>query len=286
MNEQDKDLRRFSEMDNVEVAEDDPDVRGWEVTTTDGRDLGEVKDLLVDTRTMKVRGLEVELEGSTFNWTDNRRVVVPVDSVRVNTDDDRVVISGMRFEDIGNLRPFGSSWTGGTATPGTAYGTERPLRDEVRGYAGPGAEGLARSSEQLRGAEGERLTRSEEELEIEKHERNAGEVRVGKHVETERVSQPVTRERERVRIETRPISGETIGSEARFQDDEIRVPVTEEELSVTKRPVAKEELVISKERVIEDETVQADLRKERFDIKDEGHALDEKGNLRPKRGDR
>jgi uncharacterized protein (TIGR02271 family) len=285
MNEQDKDLRRFSEMDNVEVAEDDPDVRGWEVTTADGRDLGEVKDLLVDTRTMKVRGLEVELEGSRFNWTDNRRVVVPVDSIRVNTDDDQVVISGMRMEEIGALRPYESSWTRGT--PGTAvpgYGTERPLGEESRGHAGPGAEGYARSGEQVRGTEGGRITRAEEELNIGKHDVQAGEVRVGKHVETESVSEPVTRERERVRIETRPVSDEARGSQARFETEEIRVPVTEEQISVSKTPVVKEELIVSKEKVIEDETIQADLRKERFDVKDEGGAVDKGAPRRPKGG--
>ena len=187
----------------------------------------------------------------------------------------------LRFEDIANLRPYEASWTRGTTTGG--YGSDRPLHDSAPGYAEPGSGALGRSTEQFRGAEGGRITRSEEELDIDKRERTAGEVRVGKHVETERVSEPVTRERERVRIETRPASGPAQGSE-RFQDEEIVIPVKEEEISVSKRPVTKEELVISKDRVKEDETVQADLRKERFDIEDEGQTLDESRRRGPKGG--
>lgn len=44
------------------VAEGDPDVRGWAVIGQDGRRIGEVDDLLVDTHAMKVRYLEVRLD--------------------------------------------------------------------------------------------------------------------------------------------------------------------------------------------------------------------------------
>ncbi|HJX29551.1 MAG TPA: PRC-barrel domain-containing protein [Thermoanaerobaculia bacterium] len=44
------------------VAEGDPDVRGWDVMDRDGNRIGEVDDLLVDTRALKVRYLEVRLD--------------------------------------------------------------------------------------------------------------------------------------------------------------------------------------------------------------------------------
>lgn len=49
-------------------------------------------------------------------------------------------------------------------------------------------------------------------------------------------------------------------------DDEIRVPVVEEELVVEKRPVVKEELVVKKAAVTREQRVEADLRKEQVDI--------------------
>ena len=114
--------------------------------------------------------------------------------------------------------------------------------------------------------EGTRLTRSAEELKIGKRMVQAGEVRVSKHVETDHVTERVARERERVTIERRP-AGPGASTSPQFTDDEIIVPVMEEEVVVEKRPVVKEELVIAKERVTEHEEVGADLRREEFDIK-------------------
>ena len=57
----DPNLRRLGELDNFEVASDDPDVRGWDVKTRDGREVGEVEELIVDPSARKVRYLEVDL---------------------------------------------------------------------------------------------------------------------------------------------------------------------------------------------------------------------------------
>lgn len=249
MNEYERNLQRFSDMEDVEVAENDPDVRGWDVVTTDGRDIGEVKDLLVDTGTMKVRGLEIELEGSHFNWNDNRRVAIPIESVELDEEHDDVVINRMGLGEIGQLQEFRRASAAGNDVRAAAESTRESGRD--------------------------RLTRSEEELRIGKREVPAGDARIGKHVETEHVSQPVNREKERLRVERRPVSGDVRGATARIGEDEIRVPLTEEELIVEKHPVVKEELVVSKERVEESGSVEADLRKERFDVDDTGRATDD-----------
>lgn len=47
---------------NHRIASGDPDVRGWEVVGSDGRTLGRVHDLLVDTGSQRVRYLDVELD--------------------------------------------------------------------------------------------------------------------------------------------------------------------------------------------------------------------------------
>ncbi len=47
---------------DMEVAEGEPDVRGWTVVTTDQHRIGEVEDLLVDPVAMKVRYLTIELD--------------------------------------------------------------------------------------------------------------------------------------------------------------------------------------------------------------------------------
>jgi uncharacterized protein (TIGR02271 family) len=114
----------------------------------------------------------------------------------------------------------------------------------------------------------ERLTRSEEELRVGKQQVTAGEVVFGKHVETERVQQPVTLGREEVVIERRPVTEGTRADEHALGTDEIRVPLMREEAVVEKRPVVKEEIVIGKKVVEEQQTVEAEVRREEFDIND------------------
>jgi uncharacterized protein (TIGR02271 family) len=252
------DLKRFSDMDDVEVAKDDPDVRGWDVTTPDGRDIGEVKDLLVDTAEMKVRALEVELDGKRFNTRDNRRVAIPVDRVQLDDDKNDVIVRGMAVDEIGRMPVY-------SQPPGQTIG--RSGRDEMRGQAREYERG--RQGEYARGAERDRLTRSEEELAVGKREVKTGEIGIGKHVETEHVSRDVPLERERVHVERRPAAERVAGS-ADLRDDEIRIPVHEEQAVVEKRPVVKEEVVVSKERVSEPKRVDADVRKERLDVDKEG----------------
>src|SRR5690606_11155750 len=109
------------------------------------------------------------------------------------------------------------------------------------------------------------ITRSEEEHAIGREQRQAGEVDVRKSVETERVSRTVPVTREEVTVERRPVSGDMC-ADARIAEDEIRVPIMEEEVVVEKRVAPKEELVIRKHAVADQKTVEADVRKERVDV--------------------
>ena len=54
-----------------------------------------------------------------------------------------------------------------------------------------------------------------------------------------------------------------------MENDEIVVPIIEEEVVVEKRPVIKEEIRIRKDIVEEEEVVEADVRKEEIDIDDQ-----------------
>jgi photosynthetic reaction center H subunit len=253
------DLRRLSEVDEYEVAKDDPDVRGWDVVAHDGREIGEVDDLIIDSSAMKVRYLDVELDTGTFNLREGRHVAVPIEAAQLDRNRKQVYISGIAVEDIGTLPPFQGR-------------IEGDYNQRFRATPLPSA--------QRRGND-VRLTRAEEELRISKRAVEAGEVRVGKHVETEHVREPVTKYRERVHVDRRPVEPGQAAGDVRIQEDEIRVPVTEEQVVVEKRPVVKEELVISKEREEVTETVDADLRKERFDLEETGRAADSDVTDRP-----
>ena len=112
-----------------------------------------------------------------------------------------------------------------------------------------------------------RVQRTEEELAAGTREREAGEVRVKKNVRTDRESVAVPTRHEEVSVERVPLSGET--SEAEIGEDEVQVPVTEEEVVVSKRPVVKEEVRIRKDVVEDTQIVEEDVRREEIDVEDE-----------------
>jgi uncharacterized protein (TIGR02271 family) len=123
--------------------------------------------------------------------------------------------------------------------------------------------------DELLSDEERRLTLSEEELAVGKREVRAGEVEIDKDVETRHVRENVPVSHDEVIIERRPVTG--MRGEARIGEEEIRVPVTEEEVVARKRVVPTEEIVARKRQVVENETVEADLRRERAEIHEEGN---------------
>jgi uncharacterized protein (TIGR02271 family) len=112
-----------------------------------------------------------------------------------------------------------------------------------------------------------RVQRTEEELRAGTREREAGEVGVRKTVRTDRERMEVPTRREEVTVDRVPVDGEA--SETEIGEDEISVPVTEEEVVVEKRPVAKEEVRIRKDVVEDTEIVEEDVRREEIEIDDE-----------------
>jgi uncharacterized protein (TIGR02271 family) len=76
----------------------------------------------------------------------------------------------------------------------------------------------------------------------------------------------VTRVREEVEVERRPVERAAGAADVDIREDEVRVPIMEEEVIVEKRPVVKEEIVVKKRAVEETEEVEAELKKERIDV--------------------
>jgi uncharacterized protein (TIGR02271 family) len=116
---------------------------------------------------------------------------------------------------------------------------------------------------------------AEEEIDVEKRQRHAGEVRLRKDVVTEKkhIEVPVTREEvtvEHVRTDqTRAASpGEGV-----FEEQTVSMPVTEEEVEIRKRPVVKEEVRLRKDRTVEQRATEEDVRKERVDVERSGRVV-------------
>lgn len=128
----------LKELKDYKVAKEDPDVRGWMVLGRDGRTVGKVHDLLVDTGAMRVRYLDVDLDhdllasaptvpgtagvvgayaapgmagaGPVLDRGEaghiGHHVLVPIGSARLDEDHDRVYLEGMESHDAALLPAY------------------------------------------------------------------------------------------------------------------------------------------------------------------------------------
>ncbi len=128
-------------------------------------------------------------------------------------------------------------------------------------------EGLSQPGSDLEDEDELRVQRSEEELRAGTREREAGAMRIRKRVRTDRERIEVPTRHEEVSVERVPVADRE-ASEAEIGDDEVVVPVTEEEVVVDKRPVVKEEVRVRKDVVEDTETVEEDVRREEIEVED------------------
>jgi uncharacterized protein (TIGR02271 family) len=122
----------------------------------------------------------------------------------------------------------------------------------------------------------------EEQLNVHKQPVQTGEVRVHKDVITEHRTIDVPVQREEVVIERHPVHGQTANSGSIRQGEEIRIPIKEEQVNVSKDTVVKEEVNVGKRNVQGTERVAGDVRKEEIRVDKKGD-VDVKGNTREPR---
>lgn len=89
-------LRALSDLDDLDIADGEPDIRGWDVRDGEGSKIGEVDDLIIDLSAMKVRYMAVELDKDFFSLDDERRVLVPIGNAQLDDDTDDVIVSASR----------------------------------------------------------------------------------------------------------------------------------------------------------------------------------------------
>jgi uncharacterized protein (TIGR02271 family) len=267
---------------------DSPEDRyaNYEVFDQDGEKLGKLDDLFLDEHD------EPEYIGVRTGTPGTGSTLIPANIVTLDEQQRRMIVSrpasavraGPGFGGADDVTPgleqrarsyYGLTTTGretadeepssvagsGVRTGGIEAGAFREHPREWEGLSQPGSD----LEDELR------IQRSEEELQVSIREREAGSVNVRKRVRTDRESVTVPRRREEVTVERVPVEGggevaEGETAAAEIGEDEIVIPIVEEELVVEKRPVIKEEIRIRK-RVVEDvEVVEEEVRREEVEV--------------------
>ena len=99
-------LRRLRDLTDFEVADDNPDVRGWTVRGADGKPLGTVYELIVDPNALKVRYLDVELDAG-FNINEHERhILLPIGVAALDAEADNVFVPALNSESIMRYPPY------------------------------------------------------------------------------------------------------------------------------------------------------------------------------------
>lgn len=119
----------------------------------------------------------------------------------------------------------------------------------------------------------QKVSLSEDQLNVTKDEVEAGEVNISKHEveETETVEVPVSHEE--IVIERKPVTDGRVSDDSANnldKDEEIHIPISEEKVNVDKERVVTEEVDISKKEVTEDKTISENISHEELDIDAEG----------------
>jgi uncharacterized protein (TIGR02271 family) len=147
------------------------------------------------------------------------------------------------------------------------WNTREAIRTE---QAGSQSEQAHVPTEPREAADQAHLDMREEELHVEKRTVQSGEVDVSKDVVTEHEELDVPRRHEEVEIDYRPSATHRPAEGQIGEDEEIRVPVHEEQVNVEKETVVTGEVDISKREVEETEHVSEEVRKERLRVEREG----------------
>ena len=98
-------LYRMGDVSGYRIADGEPDIRGWDVRTMAGEEVGEVDDLLIDPHRGEVVMLDIDLKGS------DQHINIPIRGVQVDRGRNCVVV------DSGDVRNARESLIGDSVRP-------------------------------------------------------------------------------------------------------------------------------------------------------------------------
>lgn len=284
------------------------DVKGLGVYTEGDEKIGTVSDVLVDEEG-HFRYLVVDLGF----WIFGKKVLLPIGRSRIDYNADRVYAMGMTREQAENLPEFSDRMAvdydyeervrGVYRTPGVEASTPvdatmpavdatMPAATPTANYANSDRDTYNYNREPnlfgMNDRDHQTFKLYEERLIANKNRNKAGEVTVGKRIETETARVAVPIEKERVVIErTTPADAGTAVTpgETAFTGGEVaRVELYEETPDIHKEAFVREEVRVKK--VVDRDTVetQETIRREELDVKTDGTPIVEQpGNPRTDR---
>jgi len=244
-------------------------LEGRPITGADGQKIGTVADVYFDKDTRQPEWALV-----TTGLFGTKHSFVPITSASTTGEGLAVPFTKDQVKDAPRLDDDGELSEDEELLLSQHYGmsySEAPSDSGLPvGGAPSGTTGRGPVGEDVSGPEtDEAMTRSEEELRIDKIRRPSGLVRLRKYITTEQVAATVPVQREEVRIEREAITDANVGaamSGPELSEEEHELTLSEEEVTVDKRVVPKERVRLDKDVVTEERQVSEDVRKEQIEV--------------------
>jgi len=251
-------------MENLdhEIAEGQPDPRGYELWSRDNERIGTVRGLFGSPSNEKAYFALVEVGGGM----GKKQHLVPLESLSMDARERRAYAPFTRAEFAkgpeyqANSRDFSRHYS---------YWSQFAPHRMASGQAATAAAGRPTGA-----TEEVRVPIVEEQAQIRKEQREIGHVVLRKRVEmeTQHISEPVTRTRVEVERHAVPADQQReyrADATTLKEGETIRVPKTEEALIVEKVPRVTEEVVLRKETQTRQEEQDVQLRKEHVEIEED-----------------
>lgn len=286
-NERHTRLQKLSGSD-FEIMDGQPDIRGWDVKDENGKQIGEVEELIFDVQSRKVRYIVLDMDDNELDL-DDREVLVPIGIAQLHKDDDDVLLPGVTAEQLRSLPEYDEdrfdtdseesvrNVFGGLGAGAMAGGSDADFYNHEHFNE----DNLYRKRQRNDSDDSNASTTIpviKEELEIGKREVETGGIRLRSRVVEEQVSEDINLRQEKVNVERTAVDRAATEDDMDNAETEIEMRERNEVPVVNKSARVVEEISLNKDVTERDETINDTVRNTEVDIDRDGEGTNRNNN--------
>jgi stress response protein YsnF len=270
---------------DFEIAEGQPDIRGWTVKDQQGRTVGEVDELIFDPQSLKVRYMVLDLEGNVLDL-ETRDVLIPIGLAQLDQNDDDVYLPNITADQLQSLPKYekgifdrdhehsirnifagvgGGALAGAAAPDANFYDHDYYNEDNLYRSRTETAQTDLTNTTDTTGS----IPIIEEELNIGKRVVETGGARLRSRIIERPVEESVNLREEHIKVERNPVNRPATEADlAAFQEGEINITEHAEVPVINKEARVVEEISLEKEVEERDEVIRDTVRRTDVEIED------------------
>ncbi len=264
---------------DYEIAEGQPDIRGWDVKDRQGKSVGEVEELIFDPQSLKVRYLVLDLGDTGVLDTNDNDVLVPIGVAELHESNDDVILSNLDASQLSSLprykkgmltRDYEDTVRNSFAGIGTGAALAGATGDNYYNHDFYNEDNFYRNRQAGAAAtttETGAIPIIEEELHVGKRVVETGGARLRSRVIERPVEESINLREEHVHVERTPVNRPATDADlSNFQEGEIEITEHAEVPIVAKEARVVEEISLEKEVEEREETIRDTIRRTDVEI--------------------